>query len=106
MTNEQVELTEIDHITINVHNLEQALNWYQTSFSCKLEYQTKTLAILNFKNIKIVLSLPSDQRPHVAYLKQNASEYGEITKQSDNCHSTFISDPSGNPIELVKRNHV
>lgn len=95
------ELTHIDHITINVQNLDSAINWYLTSFNCKLIYQYKTVALLEFANIKLVLSLPSDQRSHIGFRKTNAHEFGEICKQSDLCESTFISDPSGNPTELV-----
>lgn len=98
---EKTTLTTIDHITINVHNLDASINWYLTSFNCKLLYQNKTLAILEFSNTKLILSLPSNQRPHLGFINKKASEFGEILKQSDLCQSTFISDPSGNPTELV-----
>lgn len=91
----------VDHITISVANLESSIQWYLSSFKCEVVYRQNTLAILKFSNLKIVLSLPSDQRPHVGYLKQNAAEFGEIMEQSDSCMSTFIADPTGNPVELI-----
>jgi len=91
----------IDHITISISNLEQSIQWYLSSFACEVIHREKTLAILQFKNIKMVLSLPSDQRPHIGFVKKNASEFGEIMEQSDCCKSTFIADPTGNPVELV-----
>jgi catechol 2,3-dioxygenase-like lactoylglutathione lyase family enzyme len=68
------ELTEIDHITLVVADLEQSINWYQSSFSCEVLYKARTLAVLLFNNIKLILSLPSEQRPHIAYKKETANE--------------------------------
>lgn len=93
--------SEIDHFVILVNDLEQSIHWYTTSFGCELIHRDKRLAILDFKNIKVVLSLPGEQRTHVAVIKDDAASFGEITEQNDLCFSTFISDPSGNPIELV-----
>jgi catechol 2,3-dioxygenase-like lactoylglutathione lyase family enzyme len=92
----------IDHVTIMVSDLEQSINWYTTSFFCELIYQTKTIAVLKFENIKLVLSLPSEQRPHLAYLKSDTREFGEVLEQTDLCKSTFIADPTGNVLELVE----
>jgi catechol 2,3-dioxygenase-like lactoylglutathione lyase family enzyme len=96
-------LTEIDHLVVMVADLDQSINWYMSSFMCEVLYATKTLAVLQFNNIKLVLSLPSEQRPHVAYKKESAHEFGEIMEQSDLCHSTFVADPTGNLVELVSR---
>jgi catechol 2,3-dioxygenase-like lactoylglutathione lyase family enzyme len=95
------ELTSIDHVLVNINNIEESVKWYQSSFECEVLYRSKTLAVLQFSNIKIVLSLPSEQRPHLGIQKSEASSFGELMEQSDLCISTFIADPSGNPIELV-----
>lgn len=95
-------LSEIDHVVIMVADLETSITWYQTSFCCELLYKAKTLAILQFANTKIILSLPSEQRPHLGILKEDANLFGEVSEQTDLCHSTFIADPSGNPVELVQ----
>ena len=100
--NDLNDLSEIDHCVVMVADLENSIRWYETSFSCNLIYKAKTLAVLQFKNIKIVLSLPSEQRPHLGIIKDNAEAYGEISEQSDLCFSTFIADPSGNPVEIIK----
>jgi catechol 2,3-dioxygenase-like lactoylglutathione lyase family enzyme len=99
---EYLHKSVIDHVTIMVSDLEQSIKWYTTSFSCELMYQTKTIAVLKFENIKLVLSLPSEQRPHLAYLKPDTREFGEILEQADLCKSTFIADPTGNVLELVE----
>jgi len=95
-------LTEVDHCVVMVADLDASIKWYQSSFSCELAYKTKTLAILQFKNMRVVLSLPSEQRPHLGLIKENAESFGEISEQADLCHSTFIADPSGNPVEIIK----
>lgn len=100
---EDNNLTKIDHTVVMVANLEESISWYLTSFKCILLHQGRTLAVLKFANMNIVLSLPSEQRPHLGILKDDAEKFGEISEQSDLCASTFISDPSGNPVELVKR---
>ena len=93
--------TLVDHVLVNITNLEESLKWYTSSFNCELLYKTKTLAVLKFENIKVILSLPSEQRTHLAFLKENAASFGELREQSDLCVSTFIADPSGNQIELI-----
>ncbi|HMO18183.1 MAG TPA: VOC family protein [Oligoflexia bacterium] len=94
--------SEIDHIVIIVSDLDQSVNWYTTSFGCEILLKEKRLVVLGFRNIKLVLSLPSEQRPHIGIIKSDAADFGEIIEQSDSCHSTFISDPSGNQVELVQ----
>ena len=96
-------LSKVDHLVVMVSDLEQSISWYTTSFKCELVHHGKTLAVLKFSNLNIVLSLPSEQRPHLGILKEDAENFGEVSEQSDLCASTFISDPSGNPVELVKR---
>ncbi len=103
ITEQENNLTKIDHTVVMVANLEESISWYLTSFNCILLHQGRTLAVLKFANMNIVLSLPSEQRPHLGILKDDAEKFGEISEQSDLCESTFISDPSGNPVELVKR---
>lgn len=100
--NQVTELSEIDHCVIMVADLGASIKWYQSSFSCKLIYKTRTLAILQFKNMRVVLSLPSEQRPHLGIIKEDAEVFGEISEQADLCFSTFIADPSGNPVEIIK----
>ncbi len=95
-------LTEIDHCVVMVADLDTSISWYLSSFSCELAYRTRTLAILQFKNMRVVLSLPSEQRPHLGFIKEDAETFGELHEQADLCNSTFIADPSGNPVELIK----
>ena len=95
-------LSSINHVTICVANIEQAVNWYQESFSCELIKYEPTIAVLQFANLNLVLSLPSLERPHIAFEKENADSFGELKEMKDGSLGTYIADPTGNIVELVK----
>jgi catechol 2,3-dioxygenase-like lactoylglutathione lyase family enzyme len=97
-------LSSINHITICVSNIEQSVNWYQSSFTCELIKYEPTFAVLEFENLKLVLSLPSLERPHIAFNKDNAESFGELKEMKDGSMGTYIADPTGNIVELVKNN--
>lgn len=98
------ELDQVHHIALPVADISQSIAWYQSSFSCELAYQDATQAILQFNNIRIVLVLPSQQRMHIAYLRDDAETLGELREQVDGIQSTFVADPTGNPVEIVALN--
>lgn len=95
-------LDEIDHVAVVVADLKQASHWYQTSFACELISEGKTETVLRFRNLKISLVLPSQQKAHVAYLRSDAATFGELRPKSDGSLSTFVSDPTGNIVEIVQ----
>lgn len=95
-------LSSINHVTICVANIEQAVNWYQSSFSCELTKYEPTFAVLKFANMNLVLSLPSMERPHIGYEKDDAESFGELRDMRDGSLGTYIADPTGNIVELVK----
>lgn len=95
-------LTTINHVTICVSHIEQSVNWYQSSFSCELIRCEPTIAILEFANLRLILTLPSQERPHLAFDCNNAEKFGEIKEMKDGSLGTYIGDPTGNIIELVK----
>ena len=101
MENEQ--LTTVHHVAINVANLQSAINWYQTSFNCRLIHQEARQAILQFANLQLNLVLPSQEPPHVAFVKQDAASYGELFPQPLGVMSTCLADSTGNLVELVAK---
>ena len=94
-------MDKISHITINVRDIGESLNWYKTSFKCEVIYQDKRNARLRFNNVDLILCLPNVERHHVAYEKQDAEKFGEILEKCDGRKSCYIADPTGNPVELV-----
>ncbi len=95
------QLDEIDHVAVVVADIENSVAWYTSSFACEVEMLDKTVAVLRFRNLKLVLVLPSQQRAHVGYKKSDAATYGEITPRPDGISSTFVADPTGNMVELI-----
>lgn len=91
----------VHHVAISVADIKRSIHWYQTSFKCEVIYEDKRQAILQFENIRLVLLLPSQDQPHVAFVKSNAAEFGELRAQADGLDSSVISDPAGNPVHLV-----
>ena len=96
-------LSNVDHISLCVADIKQAVHWYTTSFSCKVLYQEQTEALLEFANTKLQLILPSQQPPHLGFKREDAETFGELRQQLDGSLSTFISDPTGNIVEIIKK---
>jgi predicted enzyme related to lactoylglutathione lyase len=97
-----MSLSTVNHVTICVANIEEAVNWYQTSFTCELVKYEPTIAVLKFGNLNLVLSLPSLERPHIAFNRENADIFGALKEMRDGSIGTYIADPTGNIIELVQ----
>lgn len=98
---ENSRLDEVDHVALAVADIERSVAWYTSSFSCEVEKVENTYAVLRFRNLRLVLVLPSQQRTHVGYLKSDAAAFGEITERTDGILSTFVADPTGNMVELI-----
>lgn len=94
----------VDHVAILVSDIEQSIRWYLSSFSCDLVEQGNTFAVMQFENVKLVLTLPSIDPPHLALKKSDAQTYGELRTRSDGARSTYVSDPTGNIVELLQDN--
>ena len=96
-----MSLDRIDHITLQVADIEASIRWYQSSFHCELMQQDRFRARLRFDNVELTLILPSQEPPHLAFYRADAHTLGALRLRPDGRHSTFIADPTGNPIEIV-----
>ena len=94
------EYDTVGHVAINVANLEQAVHWYTTSFSCEVISRSPKRVILQFANVRVSLVLPSLEPPHIAFCKSDAASFGELTDRGDGAPSTLLSDPTGNIVKL------
>lgn len=94
-------LDSLHHVAIPVADLKRAIQWYATSFRCEVIFEEETQAILQFSNVRIVLVMPSQQPPHVAFPKVDAHRFGELMVRKDGTISTYLSDPTGNVVELI-----
>ncbi len=96
------KLDQIHHLAINVADLEKSIKWYQQSFNCRLIFQAKAQAILEFANVKLTLVLPSAEPLHLAFCRKDAKTLGTLRERVDGVNSTFIADPTGNVIEVIE----
>lgn len=95
------QLNSVHHIAIPVADLARSVAWYTSSFSCRVVLLSQTHAVLEFANVKLILTLPSQEPAHIAFLHSGAETFGEMRLRPDGWISTFVSDPTGNIIELL-----
>jgi len=92
-------MEKIDHIAVVVTNINRGIEWYTTNRDCKVKYQDKSRALLEFDNIDLALVLPQDHPAHIAFVDKNVSNG---TKHRDGSESVYEHDTFGNIIERIK----
>ena len=90
----------VDHVAISVSDVKGTVEWYLKNFSCKVAYQDETWALLEFANIRVAFVLPQQHPPHFALLRDPAL-FGEPKTHRDGTRSVYVSDPSGNSVEVL-----
>jgi len=92
----------LDHIAINVANIESAIEWYVNSVGAIVEYADATWAMLDVGGSKLALTVASQHPPHVAFRVATLEELGsEYREHRDGSCYVYMVDPSGNTIELI-----
>lgn len=94
-------LSTIHHIAIRVNDIAESVQWYREQFQCEIAYQDATWALLKFANTSLALVIPEQHPPHIGFTCDRAGEYGELKTHRDGTRSIYISDPSGNAVELM-----
>mgnify|MGYP001169038182 FL=1 len=95
-------LDTVDHIAIQVSNIEKSLMWYIAKFNCKVIYSDDTWALIKFNNINIALVNKKQHPPHFAILNENITLKNGATVHRDGSISKYINDIDSNFIELIK----
>lgn len=98
-TSEQLDI--IDHIAIQVNDIEQAVQWYRQQFNCTVNYQDDTWAFLEFGNIKLAFVIANQHPPHLAFIRSDAEKFGPLKTHRDGTRSVYIEDPSANKLEIM-----
>ena len=101
MTAAEPTLDGLHHVAISVKDIAEAVDWYRTTFRCDVTYQDDTWAMLRFANINLALVLPSQHPPHLGFVTSKAHDFAPLKKHRDGTESVYISDPAGNPVELL-----
>ena len=99
---ENVELDAIHHTAIQVRHIREAVNWYTKHYSCEVEYEDETWAMLKFANVSLALVTPGEHPYHFAIVTDRPQDYGTPKVHRDGTSSVYIKDPSGNPVEMLK----
>ena len=93
----------IDHIAVEVKNVDAAVKWYSEKFNCNVKYQYKTWAMLSFQNISIALVSPGEHPAHFAVVKESLTNDVKIKYHRDGIGYVYSNDLDNNIIELVDR---
>jgi catechol 2,3-dioxygenase-like lactoylglutathione lyase family enzyme len=94
-------LDSIHHVAISVRDVAEAVAWYTKTFTCKVVYQDATWAFLEFANIKLALVIPEQHPAHIAFTHPEAETFGPLKTHRDGTRSTYVTDPAGNPVEIL-----
>jgi len=96
-----VALDAMHHVAISVRDIDEAVKWYAENFRCEISYQDATWALLTFSNVQLALVIPEQHPPHIAFSHPRAEQFGPLKPHRDGTRSTYIADPSGNPVEIM-----
>ena len=98
---ENYNLDTIDHIAIQVKNIEKSVAWYKSKFKCKVIYIDKTWAFIEFKNTKLALVTNTEHPPHFAVLNNDVQNNPKAITHRDGSISIYTKDNDNNYIELI-----
>jgi len=95
-------LSNIDHVAVQVNDVSDALLYYEERFECEVTYQDTTWALLKFENINLAL-VTKDQHPyHFAVVDKKLSDEN-IKYHRDGIGYIYTKDLDGNFIEILDR---
>lgn len=99
-------LDTLHHVAISVKSVPESVAWYRETFNCEIAYEDSTWALLKFGNISLALVIPEQHPPHLGFVSERASEFGQLKTHRDGTKSCYIADPSGNSVELLAADSV
>jgi catechol 2,3-dioxygenase-like lactoylglutathione lyase family enzyme len=101
MKSDPTFLDPVHHVAVTVRDVAEAVLWYTDRFSCEVEYQDATWAMLAFANIRLALMAPGRHPPHVGFARGDAGSFGALATHRDGTRSAYVEDPSGNAVEIL-----
>jgi catechol 2,3-dioxygenase-like lactoylglutathione lyase family enzyme len=93
----------LHHVAIAVKDIKQAVEWYQSTFNCSVDYQDETWALLGFQNVQLALVVPNQHPPHICVARDDAERFGTLKPHRDGTSSVYVRDPAGNAVEVLKQ---
>ena len=93
---------KIDHIAINVKDIEKSVKWYMDNIGGRILYQDDTWAFIKFENIKMAFVKKGTHPAHFAFEVENFEGIeGKVGTHRDGSKSVYKKDPWGNIYELI-----
>ena len=94
-------MDRIHHVAVTVKDIPRAIAWYNERFSFNITWQDESWALLAFDNISLALVRPDQHPPHVAFVSQRVSDFGDPVPHRDGTASVYIKDSEGNTVEML-----
>ena len=94
-------LDRLHHVAIEAADIPTAVEWYREHFTCEVSYQDDTWALMKFNNVSLALVTPGQHPPHLGFVHPEAAKFGELKPHRDGTESLYLSDPTGNAVELL-----
>ena len=95
-------LDAIDHVAVEVADVDRAVEWYAERFRCRVAYRDATWAMLEFGNVRLALMAPGQHPPHVAVSRSDAAAFGPLKTHRDGLRYVYLTDPFGNTVEVLE----
>ena len=96
-------MEKIDHIAIVVTNINHAVRWYTDNHDCKVNYQDKSWAMLEFENVSVALVVPGQHPPHFAVVDETVGKLSKSKVHRDGIKYLYETDPDENYIERIDK---
>ena len=94
----------LDHIAINVSNIEDSVSWYKEKLKAKVLYQDNTGGMVEAGGTKIAFTVASEHPPHISLQVKSLKEFPdgcETNTHRDGSVYFYDPDPDGNIIEWI-----
>ena len=95
------QLSIIDHLAIQVKDINQSVTWYLENYDCEVIYADDTWAFLQFNNIKLALVTNDEHPSHFAILDSKVLNKVNAIKHRDGTISIYKKDLDDNYIEHI-----
>ena len=93
-----------DHVAITVNDIGESVKWYVDRLNATIQYQDETWAMVQVGNLNVAMVLPHMHPPHFALEIKSIDAFPnghEIKQHRDGSKYIYLSDPSGNVLELL-----
>ena len=92
----------LDHVAINVENIERSIKWYESNFECTILYQDDSWAFLEMCGTRLALTINKEHPPHIAFCVESLEDLpGKPIEHRDGSISCYVKDPDDNYVEYI-----